>query len=310
MIIKSKNIKYLRSNHAYSLIETMAVIAVLGIVLGLLFAYQDQGWRLFYQSYGRGLSQIKAKTAIRILQDELREANKNRIAISRGTSYGVPLPDDVKDTSPYIYFTKPKTYETTGDITAYDYELYYFAKPKKTFDEIFTNKKRRKEKEEFLVLKSIKFLNQSKFYTEEQDKTWPFLPPILEIQKSTLPEDEAYLESLKGSQGEGTSDSADTADTTNVNPQNKIQNPKLEQDQFLDHFAKLKKESRNIPLSGNFVARSLTDPFTSEEVNIYFGQDYKQDKPIKIKVAIEEPAVLFGLMSSYTEFEIKITPRN
>lgn len=291
-----------RNNFAFSLIETMTIIAVVGIVLGLLYAYQERGWKLFYQSYGRGLSQIKAKTAIRVLVDELREANRNRISIGQGTSYGVPLPDDTQNNTPYIYFTKPKNHELTGEVIGYDYVLYYFARPKEKTEPFSVQRTERKTKdiEKLFTLKSIKFINQSKFYTEDQEKTWPFLPPILELQKSTLPEDEAYIESLKG----------DASPTPNVNPDITLQKQQAEQNLFLDHFARIKKESRNIPLSGNFLASSLTDPFTKEEVSIYFGSDYKNDKPIKIKVAIEEPPFLFGLMSSMTTFEVKVTPRN
>lgn len=279
-----------RNNFGYSLIETMTVIAVIAIVLGLLFAYQERGWKLFYQSYSRGLSQIKAKTAIRVLSDDLREANRNRIIISRGTSFGVPLPDDIQSSSPYIYFTKPKTHEQTSEIIAYDYILYYFSRPKEKYEQFQMKKK---TKEPYLVLKSIKFINQSRYYTEDQDKTWPFLPPILELQKSTLPEDEVFIESLKSS-----------------NPQTITEKSKIEDNLFLDHFSRIKKESRNIPLSGNFSATALTDPFSKEEINIFFGLDYKNDKPIKIKVAIEEAPFLFGLMSANTEFEVKVTPRN
>ena len=291
-----------RNNYGYSLIETMTVIAVIAIVLGLLFAYQDQGWKLFYQSSTRGLSQIKAKIAIRILQEDLREANRQRIAIGRGTTFGVPFPDDIKDSSPYMYFTKPKFYEPTGDIIGYEYVLYYFASPRQTFEENFT-RRRRKEKENYLILKSIRFLNQSKFYTEDSEKIWPFLPPLLELQKSNLPEDKAYQESIQESTTE--------ENPEGTNNEEQITKPKIvEDDEFLDHFARLKKESRNIPVSGNFTASSLTDPFTNEEVSISFSQDYKQDKPVKIKVSIEEPPVWFGLMSFITSFEVKVTPRN
>lgn len=292
---------FYRNYLGYSLIETMTVLAVLGIVTGLLYAYSDQGWKLFYQSYSRGLSQIKAKIAIKVIQEELLEANKSRIAIGRGTTYGAPFPDDIKDSSPFIYFTKPKFHEGSGEIIGYDYVFYYFAKLKSTFEPDL-KKQRLKPKEDFLILKSIKFTNQSKFYTEDKGKNWPFLPPILELRKSTLPEDEAFKASLDGEQ-EGTStDYEDYEKSKNINLRT--------QDQFLDHYSNLKKDSKNIPISGNFLASSLTDPFSSEEVNIFFGQDYKTDKPVKIKVALEEAPLLFSLMSAMTEFEVKITPRN
>lgn len=279
----------------YSLLEVMTVIAVLGVVLGLLYSYQDQGWKLFYQSYSRGLSQAKAKLAIRILTDDLREANKSRIAVGRGVSYGIPFPDDVNSNSPYIYFTKPRIFTPTGDILSYDYILYYYAKPPKKKGKINT----RKDDEPFSILKSVRFLNQSKSYTENNEIGWPFLPPIIEILKSSLPEDEAYFEMLIEKSGQEI-----TSEYTGITEK------AGSQEEFIDHFAKLKRESRNIPVSGNFATKELTDPFSLDEVNIFFGQSYKEDKPIKIKVAIEQPALFFGLMAAKSNFEVKITPRN
>lgn len=309
-----------RNYKGYSLIETMTVIVVIGIVLGLLYAYSDQGWNLFYQSYTRGLSQLKAKLAIRMIADDLREANKNRITIDHGVSYGVPLPDDTSNNSPYIYFTKPKFYEPTRDIIAYDYILYYFAKPKEPIDlkektiELERKRKKQKPKEEYLILKKIKFLAQSKFYTEDEEKTWPFIPPILELQKSTLEEDDSYLATLKqasqntsGGEGELTQENITEEAPTSTKNKKKKEEDKL---QFEDLYSKVKKASRNIPISGNFAANSLTEPFSEEQVNIFFGQDYRSDKPIKIKVSIQESPVLFGVKNAMTEFEVNITPRN
>ncbi|MBI3590229.1 MAG: prepilin-type N-terminal cleavage/methylation domain-containing protein [Candidatus Melainabacteria bacterium] len=286
-----------RNFKGYSLIETMTVIAVLAIVVGLLYAYSDQGWKLFYQSYGRGLSQVKAKLAIKVISDELRESNKDRLVVGQGTSYGVPIPDDAKDNSPYIYFTKPKFNEGTGDIIAYDYVLFYFAKPKKNFNPYEINSPKISDNDEFIILKSIKFLNQSKHYTEDEEKTWPFMPPIIEIDKSTLPEDESNF----APQTQSSSGSINGA----------VQTPTPREDtQFLDHFTKLKRVSKNVPISGNFIANSLTDPFTKQEVSIFFNQSYSTDNPIKIKVSLQESPFLFGLMGAMTEFEVSITPRN
>ncbi|MBI1859123.1 MAG: hypothetical protein HYR97_08445 [Candidatus Melainabacteria bacterium] len=274
----------------------MTVIAVLGVVTGLLFAYQDQGWRLFYQSYSRGLSQTKAKLALRILTEDLREANKRRVSIGKGVTYGVPFPDDATANSSYIYFTKPIIFEPTGDITGYDYTLYYFAKPKTLMTEEF---RIRDDEVKITVLKSIRFLNQSKFYTEDSEKSWPFMPPLYELFKSRLPEDDNFLESLKQDMG-----------TEDISEESIESSSTSQEEEFLDHFAQIKKESRNIPISGNFDAVELTDPFSTEEVSIFFGQSYKQDQPINIAVAIEEPAGFFGLMGAKSQFEVKITPRN
>lgn len=271
----------------------MTVISVIAIVIGLLYAYSDQGWKLFYQSYSRGLSQVKAKIAIRILQEDLREANKKRLTIGRGLTFGIPFPDDAESSTPYIYFTKPVFNEGTGDVTGYDYVLYYFAKPKQSTEAKLESIKKPKEQEQYSILKSIRFISQSKFYTEDEEKFWPYLPPLLELRKSTLPEDKIFLDSLKGDTEEGQG-----------NTQNKTE------EIFVDHFASLKKESKNIPVSGNFTAVALTDPFTREQANIYFGEDYKTAKPVKIKVLLEESPFLFGLMAAMSEFEVAVVPRN
>ena len=277
----------------------MSVIVVIAIVMGLLYSYQDEGWKLFYQSYYRGLSQLKAKLAIRILTEELMGANKARIAIGRGTSYGIPMPKDTSDNSPYIYFTKPRFFEATGDVTGYDYVLYYFAKPKERQEEIIT-KKLQKPKEEYNILKSLKFLNQSKIYTEDKEKTWPFEPPLIAVQKSRLPEDEAVIEATN-EVTTGEEEEKETEEEIKTSPQEEML--------FVDHFEELKKESRNIPLSGNFLPSALTDPFLKEEVSFSFGQEYKVSQPIKIKVKLQETPVFFGL-GAMTEFEVSVTPRN
>ncbi len=285
----------------------MAVIAILGIVTGLLYAYSDQGWKLFYQSYSRGLSQVKAKLAIKTISDELREANKERLAVSKGTSFGVPLPDDASDGTPYIYFTKPTSNKGTGDVTGYNYVLYYFAKPKENpleYQNNLTKRKKLSEKEKYLTLKYIKFLNQSKVYTEDQSKAWPFFPPILELRKSRLPEDEEYIASLATMSG---SNEVNNAQGQTVSPTKTASNTN---GLLLDHFALLKEASRNIPISGNFAASSLTEPFSSTDTNIFLGQDYKKDKPVKIKIIIDQPTLFLGLMAAKSEFEIVVTPRN
>ncbi len=289
-----------RDSNGYSLLETMTVVAVLGVVIGLLYAYSDEGWKQFYSSYSRGLSQTKAKLAIRILTDDLREANRRRIYIGKGISFGVPAPDDISEEAPFIYFTKPVFLENTGETVGYNYTLYYYSKRKKNEYDLLL-KKTRKEREEQLTLKSIKFLNQSKYYTEDEDKTWPFLPPILEINKSTLPEDEQYTSFIKSMIITNTED----APAQDINQQN-TQSDNI----FLDHFSKIKKSSRNIPVSSNFQANSLTDTFKKEDLNIYFTQSYKADMPISIKVTIHESPYLFGVMSAVTQFEVKVTPRN
>jgi hypothetical protein len=83
-----------------------------------------------------------------------------------------------------------------------------------------------------------------------------------------------------------------------------------EENIYIDPKSLLKKDSRNIPISGNFSSTSLTDPFSNKEAKITFIDDYKNDKPITIKVQIQESPYLLGLMGAMTEFEVSVTPRN
>jgi len=286
----------------------MTVIAVLAIVTSLLYGYSDQGWKLFYQSYGRGLSQVKAKLAIRAISEDLRDANKNRISASDPSVYGVPFPDDAIQSSPYIYFTKPKMYEPSGDVIGYDYILYYFGKPKQRMEDLYaTNFKRQpKNQEKYYILKCIKYLDQSKFYTEDGEKKWPFPPPILELKKSILREDKEYLAFIqKKYAGEGSETEGSNETISEPTPDNSD-----EENIYIDPRALLKKDSRNIPVSGNFSSTSLTDPFSNKEAKITFIDDYKNDKPITIKVQIQESPYLLGLMGAMSEFEVSVTPRN
>ncbi len=294
-----------RKNKGYSLIELMTVIAVLGIVMGLLYAYSDQGWKLFYQSSSRGLSQVKAKLAIRIISQELKEANKARLTIGQGNTYGIPVPDDAQDNTSFIYFTKPKFYEQTGDVIAYDYVFYYFAKPKESLDlnKRFDRKRALDNEPKFTILKSMKFLDQSKHYTEDESMSWPFMPPIIEIGKSKLPEDDTFLETLKSGSESTTEPTTNSTNTSSSSTQTTTI-------QYEDPASKLKAASRKIPISGNFLANTLTNPFTKEEASIFFNQSYTSDSPIKIKVSLQEAPNLFIAMPAQTEFEVVITPRN
>ena len=300
-----------RNINGFSLLETMTVIAVIAIVLGLLYSYSDQGWKLFYQSYSRGLSQTKAKLAARIIVEDIREANKKRLIVTMNSSIGIPTPDDTSENSTFLYFTKPVFYKSSSEVTGYDYNLYYFAKPKK-INEPYT-RTARNNNNDFLVLKSIKFLNQSKIYTEDPTMIWPFLPPLLEIQKSRLPEDEELISELEEEnlKIEQRKKEEENTENKNVFEQPKLQEQAMNEEEiFLDHFSLLKRESKNIPISGNFLASNLTDPISLEEDNIFFGQGDGSTKTIKIKFIISESPVLFGLMNATSEYEVKVSPRN
>lgn len=293
LFTKNRNLK------GYSLLETMTVIVVLAAVIGLLYSYQTRGWKYFFQSYSRGLSQVKAKLAIRTITDDILEANKSRLSIGNGSSFGIPFPKDANYSSPYIYFTKPIVHKSSGEVIGYDYILYYFAEPTIDPELIYSTTRYRYDKK-MLVLKSIKFLGQSKFYTEDPEKEWPFLPPLLERYSSKLPEDKAFIEAL-----DETAEAEEGEDPLAAPINEEIE------EAFLDLYEKVKRDSRNIPVSGNFLAVALTDPFTEDNAEFsFFGQDYKTVTPIKIKVTIHENPLLFGLKSATTEFELDVTPRN
>lgn len=285
----------------------MTTIVILGVVVGLLYGYQNQGWKLFYQGYSRNVSHLKAKLALRVLTEDLREANKSRIDIGRGVSYGIPFPDDAYFNSPYIYFTKPVIHDRTKQVISYNYILYYYGNP--VMNSKYESLNTQKRESDFLILKNIKFSNQSKTYTEDNEKEWPFLPPILEIYMSSLPEDDSYISFLDSEIDSINNDNLGSevqneSETENTQPQ-----PNAE-GEFIDHFSRLKKDSKNLAVSGNFSKQDLTDPFTKEEVNFNFGEEYKSAKPISIKVTIKENPLFFSSKDAITEFKTLISPRN
>lgn len=182
-----------RNNQGYSLLELMVVISIIGIVLGLLYSYFNQGWKLYFKAAGFGYTQSQARSSLELLSKHLKEAASDMIFIGSGFNSEVPLPEDFISTKPYIYFVKnnysgdrPANEELTeainlqkqksirNDSRSYDYMLYYVAEAKSR-DDIQDY-----SEEEYGQIKALVFKNQSTDYTDINSSKWPFLPKALQ----------------------------------------------------------------------------------------------------------------------------------
>ena len=72
-----------RNNQGYSLLELMVVISIIGIVLGLLYSYFNQGWKLYFKAAGFGYTQSQARSSLELLSKHLKEAASDMIFIGK-----------------------------------------------------------------------------------------------------------------------------------------------------------------------------------------------------------------------------------
>lgn len=282
-----------RNQKGFSLLELISTIVVLAIVISLLYSYENRGWEYFYNSYGRGLSHLKAKLAIKTISEDLREANRSRVVVGKGAEYNIPFPNDAFYNSPYIYFTKPKLHVESGNVIGYDYVLYYFAVPKEDL-----LKRGKIKQENYLILRCIRFTDQSKFYTEENEYEWPFMPPVIAKYDSELEEDRILKDKLNSDYAAMDQNSETILET------------KPEEPVYLDLYDKVSAVKRNIQITSDFITNNLTDPFSKEDVNFYFERTTNKDTPIKISVSIKEKTILLGAKTPPFSFETNIIPRN
>jgi len=187
-----------RKSHGHSLIETVVAIGILSVVVGLLYSYERQGWKLHGTSLNFGFVQSTARSAMEQMAINIRQASKDRIYVGSGFNVSVPFPQDANTNQPYIYFARPffddkfkakhevkskiqKVLSTDRDTddgrtaNGYDYYLYYVANTKLKENEIYTENRGQ--------IKLYLIRGQSKFYTEENKEPWPFLPYEMVIGK-------------------------------------------------------------------------------------------------------------------------------
>ncbi len=100
-------LEIVRNKQGHTLVELMVIISILGAVTGLLYAYYNDGYRLFNKSFKFGLLQRNARVALEDLAERIKHASRDYIFTDDGYSPGVPFPEDAILDKPYIYFAVP-----------------------------------------------------------------------------------------------------------------------------------------------------------------------------------------------------------
>ncbi len=172
----------------------MVAISIIGIVIGLLYAYYNSGWRLFNKSFQLGKLQANSRAALEQMSYNLKQTSKELIYTNTNYNINVPLPDDFFYGKPYIYFAlaQQKDYgkldlKTNGTkaiaTPKYDYYLYYVAQIKNRDGEIAADKAR---------LRLFLVKDQDGDYTRNNAKDWPVLPPDLQGETNYNESDKSY----------------------------------------------------------------------------------------------------------------------
>jgi hypothetical protein len=159
----------------------MVAISLIGIVIGMLYLYNNRGWAIFNKSISYSKLQTDARSALQQMVNNIRKSSYDLVYTSSNFNTQVPLPDDFIFGKPYIYFAvahkqdykarELKSRESTIGIPNYDYYLYYIAKAQNRDGEMTLDRAR---------LKLFLMKNISGDYTVNNLRNWPFLPPGLE----------------------------------------------------------------------------------------------------------------------------------
>ncbi len=97
----------MRNKKGHTLVELIVIIGILGAVTGLLYAYYNDGYRLFSKSFKFGLLQRDARVALEDLAERIKHASRDYIYTDSSFSPGVPFPEDAMVNKPYLYFAVP-----------------------------------------------------------------------------------------------------------------------------------------------------------------------------------------------------------
>lgn len=173
-----------RNERGYTILEVMVVVSIIGVIFGMLYLYNNRGWKLFNKSIDFGRLQLDARAALEQMSYNIKQTSPDLIYTNRGFNARVPLPPDYLQGKPYIYFAAPSKQSATkykerdlkskekSSITLppYDYYLYYIANAVGRDGEFIYDRAR---------LKLLKFLAQDGPYTISNAIRWPVLPPAV-----------------------------------------------------------------------------------------------------------------------------------
>lgn len=158
----------------------MVAISLVGIVAGMIYLYNIRGWKVYNKAMSFGILQSEARAALSQMARNIKLSSSDLIFTGTAYNSNIPLPTDAIYGKPYIYFAIPrkqeykaqelKSRESTIITPNYDYYLYYIGKAKNRDGDVARDRAR---------LKLFRILDVDGFYTLENAKKWPILPPRL-----------------------------------------------------------------------------------------------------------------------------------
>lgn len=268
----------------------MVVISIITGVIALLYFYNNRGWKFFNKAFQVGTLQTNAKSALDTIVRNVRRASKDLVYVGQGFNLDVPLPEDAIFGRQYLYFAVPK-HDDENNVEAYDYFLYYIApiKIKEKFDDQEAYDKIQKLERQLegrAKIKLLAFRDQSKSYTEDFERKWPFLPPILELGVNKLPADFDLSEDAER-EDEG------ILGFRTVAPFDKPENKELER--------------INLSFLSDIEAdiEDATPEFSLYQSDFFFDFGNTYDSLFTINVRLYDP-----LTDTRVDFESSVTPRN
>lgn len=261
-------------------------MSLISVVLALLLFYNGRGTKIFNKSFRVAYLQANARSTLEQMMLNIKQASVDHIFTDRGFNTQVPLPEDAYDNKPYIYFAKPNI-SSAGDkgglqVDDYDYWLYYIGR---------ISYEARDERDEKYVafydgkarLRSMVIRHQSRYYTEDPKKSWPFPPPILALGVNKLPEDYSKEERKEKKNQTFTIDEFG----------NVISDPNKVQDKTTTSFL------------ANAEIQDESPEFSAYQSAFFFSFSEGSDSLFKIRINLVDES-----SNSKVSFESAVTPRN
>lgn len=281
------------------MVELIIVISLISGVLGLLYLYRSRGLKLYNKSFKSSVLQADARSQLEQIMFNIKQASADRIFVGEGFNSAVPLPDKAFYDKPFLYFVKPSSIQKKGQVRGYDYYLYYIGPVRNKFDEFknddsgqFYEYYRKKAKMKLLIIR-----NQSKSYTEDSSKIWPFLPPIMDLGINQLPED------LKDDED----DENDNSAKSRAKKAKKKRITKNKNTDFDLKFAKLNSELNKSETSflQYMALRDVSPEFSIHQSQFYFDIQARKRPLFRIRIHMVDEAT-----RTKVDFESSVAPRN